>query len=118
MENRDTDDEGVRGPRDKPQPGGGQKGGENERKREGQEGDKESLRPSPSGVPNEGRARDVKQGQHQGGRQGRHHYEFKGGRQAQGTVPNPDDPDDHESAGSFRGTADKPGANDKTRNPA
>jgi hypothetical protein len=36
-------------------------------------------------------------------------YEYKGGRQAQGGVPNPDDPNDHESAGSFRGTAGNPG---------
>ena len=41
----------------------------------------------PSGVPNEGR-------------------EYRGGRQGQGGVPNPDDADDRDSAVSFRGTAD------------
>ena len=113
MENRDTEDEGGPGPRGEPK-----QGSEQERERQGQEGDKESVRPSPSGVPNEGRGSDVEQGQHQGGRQGRRYYEFKGGRQGQGSVPNPDDPDDHDSAGSFRGTADESGANDKTRSPA
>ena len=110
MENRDTEHEGGQGPRAEPK-----QGSEKEREREGQQGDKESLRPSPSGVPNEGRGNES---QHQGGRQGRRYYEFKGGRQGQGNVPNPDDPDDHDSAGSFRGTADQSGANDKTRSPA
>ena len=118
MENEDTGDEGRQGLPGKPNPGGGQKAGENDREREAQEGDKESLRPSPSGVPNEGRASEVQQGQHQGGRPGRRHYEFKGGRQGQGGIPNPDDPDDHDSAGSFRGTADEPDADAKTRKPA
>ena len=70
-----------------------------------QVGDKESVRSSPSGVPNEGRGAESQQGQHQGGRQTQGGYEYKGGRQGQGGVPNPDDPNDHESAGSFRGTA-------------
>lgn len=80
----------------KPGQGGGtqQHGG-----REGQRGsDKPAARPSPSGVPNEGRAtpRQAKQG-----------YEYKGGRQSTGGIPNPDDLDDSKSAGSFRGTAEE-----------
>ena len=71
--------------------------------------DKESALPGPSGVPNEGRGTESQQGQHQGGRQTQGGYEYKGGRQTQGGVPNPDDPNDHESAGSFRGTAIQPG---------
>lgn len=39
-------------------------------------------------------------------RQGQKGYEYKGGRQGQSGVPNPDDVDDGESAGSFRGTAE------------
>lgn len=118
MENRDTQTQGGQGPRGKPnqrsdqkggQQGDGPKGSENDRQREGQ-GDKESVRPSPSGVPNEGRGTESQQGQHQGGRQGHGGYEYKGGRQVQGGVPNPDDPNDQESAGSFRGTASQPGA--------
>jgi hypothetical protein len=34
-------------------------------------------------------------------------YRYKGGRQATGGVPNPDDRDDRDSPGSFRGTADE-----------
>src|SRR5687767_13384282 len=113
MEKRDTGDAGGQGPRAVPK-----QGSEKEREREGQEGDKESVRPGPSGVPNEARGSEVQQGEHQGGRQGRRYYEFKGGRQGQGGVPNPDDPDDHDSAGSFRGTADESGTNDKSRSPA
>ena len=54
-------------------------------------------------------------------------YKYKGGRRSQGSIPSLDDPDDRESAGSFRGTADKdpPGADDDdgtsdqaTRSPA
>jgi hypothetical protein len=106
MENRD--DEGGQGPPDNPNPSGGQKRTENDRHREGQ-GDKESARPSPSGVPNEGRGRDI-----QAGRQGLRRYAFQG----QGKIPNSDNPDDHESAGSTCGTADKPSEDDETCNPA
>jgi hypothetical protein len=38
------------------------------------------------------------------GRRRRVKHRYKGGRQTQGGIPNPDDPDDQESAGSFRGT--------------
>ena len=34
-------------------------------------------------------------------------YKYRGGRQGQGGVPNPDDADDDKSAGSFRGRADE-----------
>ena len=58
--------------------------------------------PTPSGVPNEGR--------------GMASQKYKGGRQGQGGIPNPDDKDDFESAGSFRGTAEQElGADDDQR---
>jgi hypothetical protein len=60
-------------------------------KRKEPEPSKQPGRPTPSGVPNEAK-----------------HYEYKGGRQATGGIPNPDDRDDRESAGSFRGTAEQP----------
>ena len=98
MGNRDRPGQGVgqqeRGTQ-KPRQGGGtkQEGGS-----DGQRGsDKPTARPTPSGVPNEGRAT---QGQAKQG------YEYKGGRQSTGGIPNPDDPDDSKSAGSFRGTAE------------
>ena len=53
---------------------------------------KQPGRPTPSGVPNDGQ-------------QAEGAYKYKGGRQGTGGVPNPDDQDDRESAGSFRGTA-------------
>jgi hypothetical protein len=56
---------------------------------------KQPGRPTPSGVPNEGR------------RAGSTSYRYKGGRQGTGGIPNPDDRDDRDSAGSFRGTAEK-----------
>ena len=115
MENRD--DESDQGPRGNPNQSRGQKGAENDRQREGQ-GDKESVRPSPSGVPNEGRGQEIQQGAHQAEHKGQRRYTFKGGRQGQGGIPNPDDPDDHKSAGTFRGTADKPDEDYETRNPA
>lgn len=95
MENRDrTRDEGGQGQRNKP----GQGGGQQPDGREGQGGSQKPGRPTPSGVPNEGR------------------YEYKGGRQGSGGVPNPDDEDDQESAGSFRGTAEKDiGSDDDNR---
>ena len=67
--------------------------------RKGQRGsDKPAARPTPSGVPNEGRATTS---------QAEQGYEYKGGRQSTGGIPNPDDPDDSKSAGSFRGTAEE-----------
>ena len=53
---------------------------------------KQPGRPTPSGVPNESQRAEGA-------------YKYKGGRQGTGGVPNPDDQDDRESAGSFRGTA-------------
>ncbi len=71
--------------------------------RPGQSGGQQGANPSPtpSGVPNEGRG-TLAPGSGQGGREKQ--YDYKGGRQGQGGVPNPDDYDDDESAGSFRGT--------------
>lgn len=59
--------------------------------RRDQEPSKQDGRPTPSGVPNEGR-----------GTEGQGGYKYKGGRQGTGGIPNPDDQDDHQSAGSFR----------------
>ena len=94
MENRDR----------KSSPGGhkqgsspGQGGGD-ERQRGS---DKPAARPAPSGVPNEGRKSEG-----QGGGPSKGDYEYKGGAQSTGGIPNPDDADDRDSAGSFRGTAD------------
>ena len=70
------------------------------------QGNKPTTRPTPSGVPNEGRGIDDQHGSvDQGARTGKGDYEYKGGRQSTGGIPNPDDVDDKESAGSFRGTA-------------
>jgi hypothetical protein len=41
------------------------------------------------------------------GRQRRVKHRYKGGRQTQGGIPNPDDADDRDSAGSFRGTGER-----------
>jgi len=88
--------------------------------------DKPGARPTPSGMPNEGRRMEGEGGSQKPGqsgdqqgsreesasspgqtqRQGQEGYEYKGGRQGQSGVPNPDDVDDAESAGSFRGTAE------------
>ena len=57
-------------------------------------------------MPNEGRGTGNQHGrQDQGARTGKGDYEYKGGRQGTGGIPNPDDQDDGDSAGSFRGTA-------------
>jgi len=87
----------------------GNQGGQGQGNKPGQGGsDKPSTRPSPSGVPNEGRSTAGSEGrQDQGVRTGRGDYEYKGGRQGTGGIPNPDDQDDGDSAGSFRGTAEK-----------
>jgi hypothetical protein len=99
MENRDrTSNEGGQGQGNKPGQGGGQHQGDIE---------KPDGRPTPSGVPNEGRSTEGQGGgQEKGGREGQGDYEYKGGRQGTGGIPNPDDQDDRESAGSFRGTAE------------
>lgn len=69
--------------------------------------DKPTTRPTPSGVPNEGRGSKDQHGNlDQGARTGQGDYEYKGGRQGTGGIPNPDDEDDNESAGSFRGIAE------------
>ena len=72
---------------------------------------------TPSGVPNEGRGTPTQQGgQNDAGREAQSGSGYKGGRQGQAGIPNPDDPDDRKSTVSFRGTADveaKP--DDKTR---
>jgi len=113
MENRDrTENQGGQGQVGKPnqggsQQGGGEKGSENDRGRQDQGGGKGGARPSPSGAPNEGRGTEDQGGQGQAARPGQGAYEYKGGRQGTSGIPNPDDQDDIESAGSFRGTADQ-----------
>ena len=118
MEDPDTHKEGGQGLGGKPNPSGGQKGGESDRQRQGQEGDKESVRPSPSGVPNEGRRAESQQDQHPGERHGLRRYVFKGGQQEKVVIRNPDDRENVESAGKSSGTEDPPDVDDETRNPA
>jgi hypothetical protein len=74
---------------------------EDDRGRQDQ-GGKGGARPSPSGVPNEGRRTEGHDSQNQSTISGL--GEYRGGRQGQGGVPNPDDVDDDKSAVSFRGT--------------
>jgi len=70
--------------------------------------DKPTTRPTPSGVPNEGRGTEDHHGNlDQGARTGQGDYEYKGGRQGTGGIPSPDDSDDQESASSFRGTSEQ-----------
>ena len=107
----------------KSKPGTTQPGKERDGERGNQEPSKQGGRPSPSGVPNEGRRSEApggnqkpgQGGELQGSRDGQGGmqtprkdspaaYEYKGGRQGTGGIPNPDDADDGESAGSFRGT--------------
>jgi hypothetical protein len=69
---------------------------------------KPDSRPTPSGVPNEGRAVKGQPGSKaECASQAPGSRIYRGGRQQQsgGGVPNPDDADDRESAGSSRGTA-------------
>jgi hypothetical protein len=91
--------------RNKPGQQGGNKPDEGSREDRSGRSDKPTTRPSPSGVPNEGRRAE---GQHD--RLGHGAPErpggYRGGRQETGGIPNPDDRDDSTSAGSFRGTAD------------
>jgi hypothetical protein len=72
------------------QPNSRPPGEDGKRPRKEPEPSKQPGRPTPSGVPNEAR-----------------NYEYKGGRQETGGIPNPDDRDDRDSAGSFRGNAEK-----------
>ena len=91
-------------------PGGKPPGRDGQGYRGNRQPDKPGARPTPSGVPNEGRRMEGEGGSQkpgQSGAQGQGGYEYKGGRQGQGGVPNPDDVDDGESAGSFRGTAER-----------
>ena len=87
-----------------PGQGGSQQGGGDGSQRGS---DKPAARPTPSGVPNEGRKTEGQGGgQDARGPQNEGDYKYKGGRQSTGGIPNPDDQDDGDSAGSFRGTAD------------
>ena len=95
----------------KPGQGGGQQQGGREgqgNQMPGQGGSQEAAGRSNSNfVRNDGLAtegEDVRQDQ--GSSQVEHEYKNKGGRQGMGGIPNPDDPDDIDSAGSFRGTAE------------
>jgi len=86
-----------------PGQGGSQSGGGDETQRGS---DKPAARPTPSGVPNEGRKVEGRRGgQDASGPQNEGDYKYKGGGQSTGGIPNPDDADDGDSAGSFRGTA-------------
>ena len=60
----------------------------------------------------QGVQRGEKDRQAKGGRKGQAGPKYKGGCQGQGGIPNPDDPDDRESAGSFRGTAEQDSGGD------
>jgi translation initiation factor IF-2 len=118
MEDRkNVSNQGGQGQGNKPGQGGsqkprqgGQQGGNkpDEGSRDDRFGrtDKPTTRPSPSGVPNEGRRSE---GQHDRLGHGAQERQggYKGGRQETGGIPNPDDRDDDTSAGSFRGTADQ-----------
>ena len=95
--NRMTNEGGAQMQGGKPNQGGGQ----DDRGRQDQ-GGKGGARPSPSGVPNEGRRTEGHVSQNKSAISGL--GEYRGGRQGQGGVPNPDDVDDDKSAGSFRGT--------------
>ena len=75
------------------------------RERGSSQSDKPSTRPTPSGVPNEGRGMVEAQGRDEKPAAPAQ-SKYRGGRQGQGGVPNPDDADDDKSAGSFRGRAD------------
>ncbi len=84
--------QGGQGQGGKSKPSSRPPGEDTDRQRKDQEPSKQPGRPTPSGAPNEGRRAEGA-------------YEYKGGRQGTGGIPNPDDRDDRESAGSFRGTA-------------
>lgn len=87
--------------------------------REGQEASKQGGRPSPSGVPNEGKGSPGQPGSNDDrGRNVQSGYQYKGGRQSTGGTPNPDDRDDDKSAGSFRRTEElEPDPDADSRNP-
>src|SRR5688572_33166770 len=119
-------DQGNPGQGGKSKPGGKPRGKDGQGDRGNRQPDKPGARPTPSGVPNEGRRMEDDGGSRKPGqsgdqqgsreesasssgqtdRQGQEGYEYKGGRQGQSGVPNPDDVDDGKSAGSFRGTAE------------
>jgi hypothetical protein len=94
----------------KPGQGGSQQGG-----REGQGvnqkpgrggSDKPTTRPTPSGVPNEGRSTAGSEGRYdQGIRTGKGDNEVKDGRQGPGEIPNPEDQNDRGSRSGFDGNA-------------
>jgi hypothetical protein len=137
MENRgDARNQGGQGQGSTAKPGK-KPGNVTDRERRDQESSKQSGRPSPSGVPNEGKGTPGQPGSNDDrGRNVQSGYEYKGGRQSTGGIPNPDDQDDDKSASSFRGTAkenrdsrnrqlnEHPNqregqtSDDKTRNPA
>jgi len=79
-------------------------GNDAEREREHGESDKPDARPTPSGVPNEGRS-VARQGREEQQAQ-RDDFEYRGGRQGQDGVPNPDHANDDKSGGSLRTAAE------------
>lgn len=91
-----TTNQGGQGQGDTSKPGNNSPGKDADREGADRDTSKQDGRPTPSGVPNEGRRAKAQEG-----------YKYKGGRQGTGGIPNPDDPDDRDSAGSFRGTADE-----------
>jgi len=108
MEYRDrTQNQGSSG--GTPKQGGNQERNEKERGGMGKSpAQKQGGQQSPSGVPNEGKGTPGQPGSNDDrGRNVQSGYEYKGGRQSTGGTPNPDDCDDDESAGSFRGTAEE-----------
>ena len=92
------------GYKDRPPGEGGQRQGN---QKPGQGGsDKPTTRPTPSGVPNEGRSTAGSEGrQDQGVRTGKGDYEYTGGRQGPGEIPNPEDQNDRGSRSGFDGNA-------------
>ena len=94
----------------KPGQGGSQQGGREDRggnQKPGPGGsDKPTTRPTPSGVPNEGRSTVGSEGrQDQGVRTGKGDYEDTGGRQGPGEIPNPEEQNDRGSRSGFDGNA-------------
>lgn len=72
--------------------------------------DKPTIRPTPSGVPNEGRSTAGSEGRKdQGIRTGKGDFEDQGGRQGPGEIPNPEDQNDRGSRSGFDGNAAEQG---------
>lgn len=124
MENKDrTSNQGGQGQGNKPGQGGSQQGGNQKSGQGGSQpggresqgtSDKPTTRPTPSGVPNEGRSTAGREGrQDQGVRTGEGDFEDLGGRQGPGEIPNREDQNDRGSHSGFDGNAaEKVGTDD------